>query len=131
MLKKTISLFLLSFLTQTVLAGIDLHHASVNNNSIEHGMTDIFEHYVDTHNLDYSVNHQCDSHSEASETSIDSSNSSSNTHHHDCHGHTTPYTFIHLSIKEVNFTSFFTYYTYILNDYSVILDSPKRPPIFS
>ena len=129
MYKKTIAFFLLLFLTQTVLAGIDLHHASVNNNSIEEGTTDIFEHYVDTHNLDYSVNHQCDSHSETSESPIDSSNS--NSHHHDCHGHSTSYSFTHYSLIDANYSSFFTHYTYTLSDYSITLSLPKRPPIHS
>lgn len=139
MFKKTISFFLLLFLTQTVLAGIDLHHAPVSNNSVEHEMIDIFDHYVDTHSLDYSVNHQCGSASNLASSSLHADGSHSNTndsgsseiHHHDCHGHSTLYSFIYFSLIDANHTSFFTHHTYTLSDYSVTLSLPKRPPIFS
>jgi len=127
MFKKTITFFLLLFLTQTVLAGIDLHHSSVNNNSVEH---DILDHYVDTHGLDYSVNHQCDSASNLASSSLHA-DGSSDIHHHDCHGHSTPYSFTHFSLTDVKYTSFFTHHTYTLSDYSVTLSLPKRPPIHS
>ena len=127
MLKKTITFFLFLFLTQAVLAGIDLHHAPVNNNSAENGTTNILHHYVDTHALDYSVEHPCSYGSQLADSSLDTENN----HHHDCHGHTTSYSFTHISLTEENHTSFFTHYTYFLSDYSVILSSPKRPPILS
>jgi len=141
MFKKTISFFLLLFLTQTVLAGIDLHHPSVNN-TVDNKMIDILDHYIDTHSLDYSVNHQCDSASNTISSSLHADGSlladgslpadgSTNIHHHDCHGHLTPYSFIYFSLIDANHGSFFTCYTYILSDYSVTISLPKRPPILT
>ena len=116
MFKKTISFFLLLFLTQTVLAGIDLHHPSVNN-TVDNKMIDILDHYIDTHSLDYSVNHQCDSASNTISSSLHADGSlladgslpadgSTNIHHHDCHGHLTPYSFIYFSLIDANHGSF-------------------------
>ena len=135
MFKKTIALFLFLFLTQTVLAGIDLHHGSINN-SVEHDKVDILDHYIDTHGLGYSINHQCDSASNLASSSLHADGSlladgSSDIHHHDCHGHSTSYSFTHYSLIDANHSSFFTHYTYTLSDYSITLSLPKRPPIHS
>ncbi len=126
MFKKTIFFLLLLFITQTALAGIDLHHASVNkvtgNNSV-----DIVEHYIDTHGLEYSVGHQCDP--DSKNAMADTAHDDSSLHHHDCHGHTTSFTFTSFSIVNTFFTPLYTRFFYTLYDYSITLNSPQRPPI--
>ncbi len=124
MLKQAVSLFLLLFITQTVLAGIDLHPVSENNDSGHIASIDIVVHYIDSHELDYS---KCNSDSSVSNTSID--DNASHSIHHECHGHITSISFTDISFVNNFFSHFYTRFDYTLSDYSVTLNSLKRPPI--
>lgn len=119
MLKNIILFLLFVFVTQTVLAGIDLHNGSDNDNSF-----DIIEHYIDAHHCDidsikdnvkHSVDQQYEQHNEQ----------------HSCHGHMTPFSFIEFSIFTSNYSHFSSTFSYLFNDYSAIVSPADRPPIAS
>lgn len=124
MLKKTISLLLLLFITQTALAGIDLHHTSDNPDSGTFQSVDIVIHYIDAHELDYN---KCNLDNGQADTSPD--NPGPHSIHHECHGHTTSFTFTDILFANVFFSHFYTRFAYTLSAYSITLKSPKRPPI--
>ncbi len=125
MYKKSIFLFLLLFFAQTVLAGIDLHDATVSNSIKVNQTIDITDYYIDIHYC----NAQTDSHID---DSIDSSNSISHaSHHHDCHGHTTPCVFSSNIEGTLSLTLFYSPFSYIFSDYFTNLASPQRPPKYA
>jgi len=121
MYKKTIFLLLLLFFAQTVLAGIDLHDATVSNSIKVNQTIDISDYYIDIHYC----NAQTDSH-------IDSSDSISHaSHHHDCHGHATSCVFFSNVEKTLFLTVFYSHFSYILSDYFTNLAFPQRPPKYA
>lgn len=133
MFKKSISLLLLLFFTQTVLAGIDLHHGISNDNSF-----DIVDHYIDAHHSDAGTAHQynidTEKYSHKTGVNHDADNTSLNDddfHHHGCHGHTTYYSFNSTSFLNIAFVNYPGNFNYILNENSITLSTAYRPPITS
>jgi hypothetical protein len=134
MLQKTSLFLLLLFFIQTVFAGIDLHHNS-NNNLSNNNTNNILEHYIDLHVHKKNPQEKMNSPSfdPLNVTHIDFNDFSADgsVHHHDCHGHITSFSFSQYSLIILNPMVFNTGFNYYLSDYSIILNFPKRPPIFS
>ena len=122
MYKTKIIFLLLLFFTQSVLAGVDLHYHSEINGIVVNQSTDIIEHYIDVH---YTVKN-----SVQDDNSLDASDSMNHAnHHHECHGHSTLFSFFVSNSNDLTFTVFYSQFHYTLNDYFTNLTFPKRPPI--
>jgi hypothetical protein len=151
MLKKTIILILLIFSTQTVLASFDFHSSvsSAATSTIENNsLSDIIKHYIDTHGANYHITYHYvtstlnDDTNDSTRVNIQpiislnedlksNLDSESVSHHHDCHGHATSFTFNAISFIDINYIQFYTHFFYSLSYFSIILNSPKRPPIIA
>ena len=121
MLKAIASFLLFVFITQTVLAGIDMHNDPENDSPI-----DIVEHYIDEHTSASLCETKTsgDSHDMTSHTEVDE-------HHHSCHGRTTTFPFTNFTLPNLDYTPFNSTFFYKFVDYSAVLNTAFRPPIVS
>ena len=130
MTKNVLIAFICLLVTQSVLAGIDIHHISRDQNN-----TDIVEHYVDAHtnispcfydNTSLTSN-SIDSSTPHAVTSIDIS--VDDLSHHYCHGHTVFFVFPAIISLQISMTGSSNSFSYLLNLYAINLSPNKRPPI--
>lgn len=129
MLKKLISLLLLLFLSQSVLASFDLHHSLDPHKTDNNKTTDIIKHYNDSYDAESSFVHICQNGPNQIQFQNQSDDGSNNFHHHECHGHTSSITFSSFPLDNVQYEPVYIRFAYLLNDYFISLSSLQRPPI--